>query len=474
MADGSRKRALSDCLSNLAHFEDSSLSRHQSLCSAPHGQHEEQKAGSFSSPALFHEDATHSHPSSHTEGAPRSEDQQGLFASCHANPVPPIDYNLEACLHSSQFPAKHKLEPTFVERYQLEDELGSGGYGFVMTAYHRSKGYEVAVKFIIKDKVPEHAWMDDPVVGRLPTEVILISGLHHPNIVKCLDLFEDSLYFYLVQELHGSPWDKEHTFSAHPTSLCRSTSFVSTPVLSPSSSETSLPASTPNTPPHQFAMLLPHLHEGDMGGELNRPLHCHMLTAQGHSRPEIHRRSSHDLFECIEQSEHKKLTEDQARYVFAQVADAVDYLHRRGIVHRDIKDENLVIDKDLKVKLIDFGSAIAVDPLEPPASYNMFYGTAAYASSEILLKKDYHAAPAEIWTMGILLSYLLAGVSPFPTARDAVEGRIFLSENVVGKIGDEPMDLMRKCLDPNPETRATISEILRHPWLRPYSRQPLL
>ncbi len=96
----------------------------------------------------------------------------------------------------------------------------------------------------------------------------------------------------------------------------------------------------------------------------------------------------------------------------------------------------------------------------------MFFGTAAYASSEILLKKDYQAAPAEIWTLGVLLSYLLAGISPFPNIRDAVEGRIFLSNNVTGEISDEAMDLMRRCLDPDPKTRATISEIRRHPWLQ--------
>lgn len=95
----------------------------------------------------------------------------------------------------------------------------------------------------------------------------------------------------------------------------------------------------------------------------------------------------------------------------------------------------------------------------------MFYGTAAYASSEILLKKSYQAPPAEVWTLGVLLSYLLAGISPFPTARDAVDGRIFISEKVGGKISELAMDLMQKCLDANPETRATIAEIKAHPWL---------
>lgn len=119
-----------------------------------------------------------------------------------------------------------------------------------------------------------------------------------------------------------------------------------------------------------------------------------------------------------------------------------------------------------QVKLIDFGSAIAVDPSLPRPTYKMFYGTAAYASSEILLKEEYKAAPAEIWTLGVLLSYLLAGISPFPNVRDAVDGRIFLAENVSGEISKEALDLMHRCLHPNPNKRATISQVKAHAWLR--------
>lgn len=66
-------------------------------------------------------------------------------------------------------------------------------------------------------------------------------------------------------------------------------------------------------------------------------------------RPDFSRRPSHDLFECIEQSEHKRLSEDQARYVFKQIVEAVYYLHIQGVSHRDLKDENVVIDRNFKV-----------------------------------------------------------------------------------------------------------------------------
>ena len=106
----------------------------------------------------------------------------------------------KARLYSPRFPAGHNLNPFFARTYHLGDELGAGGYGFVMTARHRLEGHEVAVKFIIKDKVPDHAWWEDDTYGRVPTEVMLLSLVNHENIVKCLDLFEDEVYFYLVSD----------------------------------------------------------------------------------------------------------------------------------------------------------------------------------------------------------------------------------------------------------------------------------
>jgi len=116
----------------------------------------------------------------------------------HSLPFASVEHNLTAGLHSPKFRPRYRLIKEFVEIYQLEDELGSGGYGFVMTARHREEGREVAVKFIIKNKVPARSWIHDDVIGKLPTEVVVLCLVDHENIVKCLDIFEDSEYIYLV------------------------------------------------------------------------------------------------------------------------------------------------------------------------------------------------------------------------------------------------------------------------------------
>lgn len=160
------------------------------------------------------------------------------------------------------------------------------------------------------------------------------------------------------------------------------------------------------------------------------------------------RRPSYDLFECVTQAPHQRFTESQARDVFSQISDAVQYLSDLGIAHRDIKDENIVIDKNFKqlplssrlylylalihhleqIKLIDFGSATITNPNDPRPLSTEFFGTPHYAASEILRRKPYQAAPAEIRTSGVLLSYLLTGASPFANVWDAADGRIFLVE----------------------------------------------
>ena len=117
------------------------------------------------------------------------------------------------------------------------------------------------------------------------------------------------------------------------------------------------------------------------------------------------------------------------------------------------------------MKLIDFGSAVIEDPSKPRPFYEVFYGTTAYASSEVLRKQAYRAGPAEVWTLGVLLSYLLTGSSPFPTERDAIEGRVRLKAGIERKLSRSAVGLMRVCLEPEPDRRATIEEVRNHKWM---------
>jgi serine/threonine protein kinase len=96
----------------------------------------------------------------------------------------------------------------------------------------------------------------------------------------------------------------------------------------------------------------------------------------------------------------------------------------------------------------------------------MFYGTTAYAAPEILQRKKYQAPPAEIWTLGVLLSYLLTGSSPFLSEKDAIQGRVLIRESIATKLSVDCLSLMQRCLEPDLSKRADIYEVRAHPWLR--------
>jgi serine/threonine protein kinase len=85
------------------------------------------------------------------------------------------------------------------------------------------------------------------------------------------------------------------------------------------------------------------------------------------------------------------------------------YCHRKCVVHRDVKLENILIGNDLRVKVIDFGFAVVVPPQH---SLNIFCGTPSYMAPEIVNKKDY-AFGVDVWALGILVFKTLSGHFPF-------------------------------------------------------------
>jgi PAS domain-containing serine/threonine kinase len=134
------------------------------------------------------------------------------------------------------------------------------------------------------------------------------------------------------------------------------------------------------------------------------------------------------------------------------------YLHSIGMVHGDIKDENILVDHDYQIKLIDFGSAIMVQPDELVSA---FKGTLHYASPQILNGERYSPFAADIWTLGCLLYVLVAGEVPFSRVATAKLGQFQRPRFV----SIECEDLISKMLKVNVDERATMTEISQHPWM---------
>ncbi|KAF9421635.1 hypothetical protein BGZ94_008796, partial [Podila epigama] len=118
--------------------------------------------------------------------------------------------------------------------------------------------------------------------------------------------------------------------------------------------------------------------------------------------------SGMDLFDYIELTPY--MTEDEIRSIFRQICEAVRHLHSNKIVHRDIKDENVILDQAGKIQLIDFGSSAY---LKEGREFDTFCGTLDYAAPEVLTGKKYEGRKQDIWALGILLYTLIYKENPF-------------------------------------------------------------
>ncbi|KAL0145127.1 kinase-like protein [Mucor lusitanicus] len=328
--------------------------------------------------------------------------------------------------------SQYQFHPLFLANYTIGEELGSGGYGFVVSAREKKTGIERAVKFIFRNKIPAHSWVKDRELGPIPMEIYILKNVRHPSVIGYVDSYQDSNFCYLVMELHGTSW-----------SSTAAESELSSP-RSPALSETSSFGSTSSycsTPLDEY----PSFFE---------------------QQPVIKRRTSCDLFECIER--HNYFEEPLAKMIFKQIVSCVAHLDMLGVCHRDIKDENIVIDDQFQVKLIDFGSAVLLPRHfgeNKNYLFNQFYGTVSFASPEILLGRPYRAEPAEIWSLGVLLYTILFGEVPFHDSNMAIAGQ-FVQPKI--RVSPECLSLISCMLNRSPEKRPSIHQILLHPWFSEY------
>ncbi|KAF7030799.1 hypothetical protein CFC21_042259 [Triticum aestivum] len=179
--------------------------------------------------------------------------------------------------------------------------------------------------------------------------------------------------------------------------------------------------------------------------------------------------SGGELFARLDQS--TRFPEPVARRYFQQLVTAVEFCHSRGVYHRDLKPENLLLDAHGNLKVSDFGLSALADGASRHRGNALLHttcGTPAYLAPEVVLKRGYDGAKADIWSCGVILFVLLAGRLPFhDTNLVLLYKRIARSDyKCPAWFSVDARKLLARLLDPNPNTRITITKLMARTWFQ--------
>ncbi|PAA80906.1 hypothetical protein BOX15_Mlig002559g4 [Macrostomum lignano] len=164
-----------------------------------------------------------------------------------------------------------------------------------------------------------------------------------------------------------------------------------------------------------------------------------------------------DLFDYI--STKRYLDETEAKDLMRQLLHTLTECHEVGVLHRDIKDENLLVNlADGTLRLIDFGSGA----LLREADYVDFNGTRVYSPPEWIRHRRYNGKQAEVWSLGILLFDMVCGDVPFERDDQICDCTPLFKR----KLSPECRDLINACLQADPAKRPSLQQMLHHPFLQ--------
>ncbi|KAF9531966.1 kinase-like domain-containing protein [Crepidotus variabilis] len=337
-----------------------------------------------------------------------------------------------------------------ISEYLIEGEIGRGAYGLVKRAREfrndGSLGPPLIIKQVIKSRILADCWKKHPKHGTIPIEIYVMSAISNTSYVlpprrpwdpsrssKSPDYPKDSLA--PQKDSHGTDdWLEGKIVKGHPN-ICPLLDFFEDN--------------------HYYYLILPSTTPVRLPNEPSPPS---------------------DLFDLVE-TYPQGLPPAMIRTYLGQIADAAAFLHSHGIVHRDIKDENVVLGSHDKCILIDFGSS----GLVKKTGWDTFSGTLDYAGPEILRGERYFGKEQDVWAFGVVAYVLLVGECPFMTAAEAQDGlqspfanaSIALDERCgddkekEGEEGDgggalgDAASLVRACLQIDVGARPTFERILQ-------------
>jgi serine/threonine protein kinase len=182
--------------------------------------------------------------------------------------------------------------------------------------------------------------------------------------------------------------------------------------------------------------------------------------------------SGGELFDYVAQNDH--LSETESRSFMRQIVSAVDYMHRSGICHRDLKLENILLDAYGNIKLIDFGLGNFFS-ISGNALLSTFCGSPDYAPPEVWLNLQYQGPEIDVWALGVILFVMITSFVPFNNSSNVIEMRYQWPSSLVS---DELKDMVGQIFRKSKE-RCNLDAIINHPWMNdngkiePIPRHPL-
>ncbi|KAI7964359.1 hypothetical protein MJO29_004786 [Puccinia striiformis f. sp. tritici] len=352
-----------------------------------------------------------------------------------------------------------------LDSFIIHSSAGSGAYGIVKHAQEKGAdglptGPPLVIKYIIKQRILADCWKRHKVLGPVPVEIHVLDHLRRVN-------YRPSIISMATQymELKKSKGENLSIESIPNRSdliqLC--------------GKETLITSTTSTSQPHQQRTGHPNIC-GILDYFEDKDYYYLVMPRYGEGK---------DLFEHIEQSPDGLATQE-VKKIFGQIVDGVAFLHDRNIVHRDLKDENVILDPNGNPQLIDFGSAAYV---REGSKFVTFSGTLDFAAPEVLKGDPHGGKEIDIWALGVILFVLITGECPFWNPEEAAKGigegsraRTKLEEHTekkkqishdhnIKKIDEDEnqsvLDLLKHCLNLDPTLRPSIEQICWHKFFLP-------
>lgn len=163
-----------------------------------------------------------------------------------------------------------------------------------------------------------------------------------------------------------------------------------------------------------------------------------------------------------------RLSESTSRLYFQQLVSTLHYCHQNGVVHRDLKPQNLLLDGAGNLKVSDFGLSALPEQIKGDGMLYTACGTPAYTAPEVVQRTGYDGAKADAWSCGVILFVLLVGYVPFDDSNLAIMYKKMYKREICFPdwVSKPARNVIYRLLDPNPSTRMSLEDLMGLSWFK--------